>query len=168
MNKLDIIILIILAIGAFNGYRNGFLMGLASLLAIVLGIFGGFKLMGEGMLFLQRHFNADQSVLPYLSFIVIFVGIVILVHLVGRTLKATIDKTFLGSMDQAMGAVLGVVKSVFLLSVLLWILDSLKWAPNEEWTDASVLYPFVATFAPELASWAAGFIPFFKEIFKPF
>ncbi|MGE0770547.1 MAG: CvpA family protein [Cyclobacteriaceae bacterium] len=168
MNKLDWIIAVILLIGAFSGYRNGFLMGLVSLLAIVLGVFGGFKLMGEGMELLHKHFNADQSVLPYLSFIIIFVAIVILVHMIGRTLKASIDKTFLGRLDAAMGALLGLVKTTFLLSVVFWILDSLKISPGLEWTDDSRLFPFVATFAPELAGWVAQFLPFFKEIFKQF
>ena len=67
MNKLDIFVAVVLLWGAYRGYKNGFLMGLISLVAIVLGIFGGFKLMGEGMLLLQREFNADTSVLPYIS-----------------------------------------------------------------------------------------------------
>jgi membrane protein required for colicin V production len=168
LNKLDILIVILLLVGAFSGYKNGFLMGLISLAAIILGIFGGFKLMGEGMEFLHNNFNADQTILPYLSFILIFIVIVVVVNLVGRTIKATIDRTFLGRLDAAMGAFLGIIKTIFLLSVILWILDSLKISPGPEWTADSNLFPFVATFAPELAGWVAEFLPFFKEIFRQF
>lgn len=168
MNKLDIFFLIAVLIGAYSGYKNGFLMGLISLVAIILGILGGFKLMSLGMELLHRHFNADQSVLPYLSFILIFVLIVVAVHLIGRMIKASIDKTFLGRLDAAMGSLLGIVKTIFLISVVLWILDSLKIGPGPEWTDDSRLFPFVATFAPELAGWMAEFVPFFKEIFRQF
>ena len=100
MSKADIFLLVLVALGAFSGYKEGFLMELFSLVAIVLGIFGGFKLMGEGMILLRDQFNADSKVLPYISFIVIFFVIVIAVTLVGRMIKYSIDKSFLGKMDQ--------------------------------------------------------------------
>ena len=68
MSKADIFLLVLIALGAYSGYKEGFLMELFSLLAIVLGVFGGFKLMGEGMILLQDQFNADKTVLPYISF----------------------------------------------------------------------------------------------------
>lgn len=143
-------------------------MGLISLVAIVLGVFGGFKLMGEGMLFLQREFNADARVLPYLSFLFIFILIVVGVTIIGKLLKASIGKTILGTVDEAMGAILGVFKWLFMLSVMLWILDSLEWSPGSDWTDNSILYPYATLFATELAGWVSGVLPFFKETFKQF
>ncbi|MBY0432940.1 MAG: CvpA family protein [Cyclobacteriaceae bacterium] len=61
MSKADLLLLVIIAIGAVNGYKEGFLMELLSLVAIVLGVLGGFKLMGQGMLFLQERFHADKA-----------------------------------------------------------------------------------------------------------
>ncbi len=143
-------------------------MELISLTAIVLGVLGGFKLMGQGMLFLQEKFNADKSTLPYLSFVFIFVIIVILVRLLGKMVKHSIDKSFLGTVDQSMGAALGVFKTLFLLSIVIWITDSLKMVPRAEWTNGSWLYPFTAKLAPRTADWIGGFVPVFKEIFRQF
>ena len=168
MNNLDIGLGLVLLFGAYRGYRNGFLMGLVSLLAIILGILGGFKLMGEGMLFLQREFNADTSVLPYVSFLLIFILIVFGVQVLGRLIKSTIDQTFLGKLDETMGAILGVIKWMFLISVILWIAHSLEVKPSEELTSGSVLYPFIVQFASLVAGWMSGFLPFFKEIFEQF
>jgi len=168
LSKIDIFLLILMAIGAFNGYREGFLMELFSLVAIILGIFGGFKLMGEGMILLQDHFNADKRVLPYISFAVIFLIIVILVTWAGRLIKHVIDKSFLGRVDQTMGLVLGAFRTLFLLSVVIWIVDSLEVNIKSEWTEGSWLYPFTAQLAPTLASWTGDFIPVFKEIFRQF
>ncbi len=168
MNKLDIFIVLLILFAAYRGYRSGFLMGLISLVAIILGVFGGFKLMGEGMIFLQREFNADKSVLPYLSFIAIFILIVVLVNILGKLVKASIDQTFLGTLDAGMGAILGIVKWLFMVSVVLWLLDSLEISPGNEWTGDSYLYPYVSLFATELAERTAEFLPFFKETFKQF
>lgn len=168
MTKADIILLIIAAIGAWKGYRAGFLMEIVSLGGIVLGIFLGFKLMGEGMLFLEEKFNIDRSTLPYISFIAIFIIVVLLVKLLGNMVKSSMDKTFLGAVDQAFGAGLGAFKTLFLLSVILWILDSLRLSPQNEWIDGSWLYPLTANLAPVTADWLGQFIPFFSEIFRQF
>src|SRR5688572_26074438 len=100
-------------IGAFTGYKEGFLVGLFSFLALVLGVLGGFKLMGWAMLFLASHFNVDEKVLPYFAFAAVFIVIVIAVRLLGSTLKASLDKTFLGRLDQFAGAILGLFKTAF-------------------------------------------------------
>jgi membrane protein required for colicin V production len=143
-------------------------MELFSILAIVLGIFGGFKLMGYAMIYLQEEFHADRAVLPYIAFIVVFILIVVVVTLIGRMFKHTIDKSFLGSMDKAMGACLGMFKTAFLISIIIWIADSLKFSPPEQWTAGSWLYPFTARVAPGVSSWIGSFVPFFKEIFHAF
>lgn len=168
MSKIDIALLVIILIGAYQGYKDGFLMGLITVLALVLGVFGAFKLMGAGMIFLQEEFNADKVLLPYLAFILIFVLIVVAVTWMGRAVRNSIDKTFLGRIDEVMGSFLGAFKTTFLLSVALWIADSMKYSPGSEWTEGSWLYPFTAHLAPELAGWIAGFLPFFREIFPVF
>jgi membrane protein required for colicin V production len=166
LSKIDIFLVILILIGAFSGYKQGFLMELFSVVAVILGIFGGFKLMGEAMELLQKNFNADKSILPYIAFGVVFLIIVIGVMLVARMLKASIDKTFLGKMDAIMGSLLGVFKIVFLASVILWILTSVRYSFPETWTKDSVVYPFIARIAPGLARWMAQFLPFFSEIFN--
>jgi membrane protein required for colicin V production len=168
LSKVDIAILIFAAFGAWGGYKEGFLMEVISLFGIVLGILLGFKLMGEGMILLDEKFNIDKSTLPYISFIVIFLIVVLLVRLLGSLVKNSVDKTFLGPVDQVLGAGLGMLRTLFMISVMLWILDSLKLTPREEWIEGSWLYPFTAHLAPTVADWAGQFIPFFKEIFRQF
>lgn len=168
MSKADIILLILAAFGAWGGYKEGFLMEIISVIGMILGIFLGFKLMGEGMIFLEEKFNVDKSTLPYISFIVIFLLVVFGVRLLGALVKNSLDKSFLGSADQALGALLGVFRTLFMVSVVLWILDSLRLTPREAWVEDSWLYPFTAKLAPAIADWAGQFLPFFREIFREF
>jgi membrane protein required for colicin V production len=168
LSKIDIFLLVIILFGGYRGYKDGFLMGLFSLLAIVLGIFCAFKLMGEGMEILHEKFNADQNTLPYISFFIIFIGVVLLVTWLGKLIRHSIDKTFLGRVDESMGVALGAFKTIFMLSIMFWIGDSLKYSPKAEWTEGSWLYPFTAKLAPDLAGWIGQFVPFFREIFPSF
>lgn len=165
MAKADLLLLVFFVIGAYSGYKEGFLMELFSILAIILGVLGGFKLMGYVMIYLQDEFHADKAVLPYIAFIIVFLVIVIIVRLIGRMFKLSVDKSFLGSMDKAMGAVLGMFRACFMISVIIWITDSLRFSLPNGWTTGSWIYPYTASVAPAVANWAGSFIPFFREIF---
>jgi membrane protein required for colicin V production len=168
LSKADLFLLVFFLIGAYSGFKEGFLMELFSIVAIILGVFGGFKLMGWAMVYLQDQFHADKAVLPYIAFAIVFIAIVIIVTLIGKMFKHSIDKSFLGSMDKAMGAALGIFKTAFMFSIIIWIIDSLRLSVPENWTEGSWLYPFTASLAPWFSAWLGDFIPFFKEIFKGF
>ncbi len=166
MNAIDIILLVLIVFGAINGYRQGFLVTLFSLAALVLAILGAFKLMGHAIRWLSAHVDISDTILPYAAFALVFIAILIGVNLLGRLLKASIDKTFLGRVDQAAGAGLGLLKSAFLLSVSLWILEVLSIGLPEKWSRESWLLPHVESFAPQVTVWLADFVPFFKDIFR--
>lgn len=168
MSKIDILILVIVLVGAWRGYKDGFLMGLVTMLALVLGIFLAFKLTGEGMLLISEQFNIDRHALPYVTFLIIFVIVIVLVTWLGKAMRQSIDKTFLGRVDEIMGSLLGAFKTLFMLSVMHWIADSFKLSLGSDWTDGSYLYPFTAHLAPGFARWLAQFIPFLQDIFPTF
>ena len=165
MSGIDIALGIIILLGAYGGYKNGFVLEFFSFLGIVLGVLGGFKLMGTAMLFLADKFNVDQKVLPYIAFAVVFVIIVIVVNLLGNLIKASLGKSILGMADFVAGAVLGLVKTTFMLSIVIWIVSSLKFEMPEHWTEGANLYPVVAGFAPMLTDWISAIVPAFKDVF---
>lgn len=164
MSTVDIALVAIILIGAVSGFREGFLMELFSFAALVLGVLGAFKLMGYAMLYLADQFNIDESILPYVAFAVVFIGILIAVRLVGKMIKVSIDRTFLGRVDQVAGAGLGMLKAAFLVSVCLWILDALDLDLPEKWTGDSWLLQRVESFAPQVAVWMGHYVPFFRDV----
>lgn len=168
MSKFDIVVAIILLVGTVLGYKRGFLLELFFLIALVLGVFVGFKLMSWGVEYLSQKFNADTAILPYISFALIFIIVAVVVTFLGGRIKNSIDKTFLGRMDAAAGAVLGLLKYAFSISIILWLVDSFKISLPESWVSDSILYPVVAHVAPTIASFFGDFLPFFKETFSQF
>lgn len=140
-------------------------MSLFSLLALLLGVIGAFKLLGLAMIWLAGEFNIDKKILPYVAFAVVFILIVIAVRLLGNLIKLSLDKSFLGKVDQISGAVLGLFKTLFILSVIIWILQSLKVTLPEKWTANAWIFPKVVVFAPMVTSWISEIFPVFKDVF---
>src|SRR5688572_7648105 len=150
---MDFVLVIVLLIGAVGGYRKGFLAELFSLLGIFLGILAGFKLMGIAMVNISRYYEIDDKILPYVAFGIVFIIVAILVGLLGKFLKSSIEKTVLGNADQFAGSAIGILKAAFMASVLLWITSSMKVNFPDHWTEDSWLYPPIASFAPTVTAW---------------
>jgi membrane protein required for colicin V production len=161
----DVIVICLILFGAYRGYKQGFLMELFSLLAIVLGILGAFKLLGVALIFLSDRFDIDEKILPYVAFGVVFLIIVVVVTLIGKTLRLSIDKSFLGRVDEIAGSLLGAVKTLFMVSVALWIFSSLKIGFADQWSESSRLKPWVSQFAPAITEWIGEYVPVFRDLF---
>lgn len=165
MNTVDIILLIFFLLGAYYGYKRGFLGELFLLVAFVLGIFLSFKFMGAVMSYLRWHFHGEGAFLPFLSFAIIFVVVVLLVIFIGRQLKQVLDRTFFGKVDSIIGAFLGIIKYAFIASVLFWFTEKFTFIFPKDWMHGSRLYPYVSGFAQSVSKFLGEFIPFFKQIF---
>lgn len=168
MSKIDIVLALLLILGAYLGYKRGFLAELFFVAALILGVLAGFKLMGWGIDYLHRQFNADTVFLPYMSFFIIFILVVLAVIFLGNRIKHLMDDTFLGRVDAVAGAILGLVKYTFCASVMLWLAQKIELTFPPSWTQGSWLYPKTLVFARSVSDFFAGFLPFFKETFRRF
>jgi|TARA_Y100000114_G_scaffold33216_1_gene28605 membrane protein required for colicin V production len=163
LKTLDIILLIPLIFGAVLGFKKGLLLEIIGVLAFVLAIIGGFKLMEVGMVYLSEYLQDFDQLLPFISFLVIFLAIIILVNMLGKLLKKMIDMTILGGFDKFAGAILGLVKWAIGVSILLWLVSNFGLqlpGQNEE----LVLYPFLTELGPKLIASLDVVLPFAQEM----
>jgi membrane protein required for colicin V production len=166
LSKVDITIALIICVGAYGGFKEGFLMELISFLAIMLGVIAGFKLMGWAIVYLEREFIVDPNAAPYIAFGAVFFAVIMLSNLLSKLIRPKLeDKALLGVVDQSVGALIGLFKTSFMLSILLWIFYSMKFYFPEGWTEDSWLLPFITDLAPGTTHWLAKFIPFFEGLF---
>lgn len=61
MSGLDIGLALFIFLGAYHGYKAGFLLESFSLIAVVLGVLIGFKLMGAAMLLLGDKIEVNEK-----------------------------------------------------------------------------------------------------------
>jgi membrane protein required for colicin V production len=156
INLLDIIILIPLLLFAWQGYRKGFIIEVATLAALLLGIYFALYFSDYAATLLTEYFTIDGKYLAVLSFIATFVVVVIAVILIGKAVQKFINLLLLGFLNKAAGAVFGLLKGALLISILLAIItyfDANESLIKKEQKKQSVLYQPVASLAPWLYSW---------------
>jgi membrane protein required for colicin V production len=156
LNTIDIIILFLLAIGTFSGYRKGLFIGLLSIVAFFIAIILGFKFMHWGAELLAQNVESFTFMLPFVAFIIIFLIVTITLRILAYIIKKAMDLTILGSFDNFAGAVLGMFKWAFMISLLFWVGKSFEYEMPENLLEDAVVYPMIAPIAP-------GTVSFFDE-----
>jgi membrane protein required for colicin V production len=164
MTIADFIIIILLGIGAYLGYKDGFLVTVITFLAFVIGILAAFKLMDSCMKFLGEYIH-NNKVLPFISFVLIFILVFVGIIFLGKFLKSSLNQTLFGKFDSTVGAVLGTVKIAFGVSLLLWLIEIIHLEYLVQLFNGSFFYPKLVHFAPKLVSWISHVIPF-QDIFQ--
>lgn len=119
MNYFDIIFVIPLLWGAYKGFSKGFVLEIASLVALGLGVWGGLKFSYLSADYLSKLFDISEKLMPLISFSVVFIIIVIAVFLLAKLLQSVLKKAALGLVNKLLGLVFGVLKFAFILSIIL-------------------------------------------------
>jgi membrane protein required for colicin V production len=153
MNWIDFIIIILLVFGLARGFINGFIKELASLLALILGIWGAIKFSSFTAERLYDYFDMTGKYVGIIAFLITFVIIVIIVHFIGLLIDKFADKVSLGFLNSVLGLVFGVFKSALILSVIFVVLNTIDakhhFLPREKIED-SRLYNPIADIAPAI------------------
>ena len=166
MSTADIILLIIFALSAYSGYKKGLILELIAIVAFVLAIVGGFKLLHIGMDYVSRVYDGFGSFLPFVAFLVLFVIIIIVINMAGNVLKKIIDWTPFGIIDNIAGALIGVLKWALMISILLWVMTSLNINLPSFLTENSKIMPYVSAFAGQVSEFISSIFPSFENFIK--
>lgn len=153
MNYLDIIILAILAWSLFRGFKNGLFIEIASVAALILGIWGSIRFSGFTENKLVEYFDLQTQYIGLISFVITFIVIVVLIHFLANALDKLLKAVALGFFVRILGMLFAVIKSVLIMSIVFVVLSTLDRNSKLISTtqkDESVLYHPVADFAPML------------------
>lgn len=151
MNYIDIIFIIPIVWFTYQGFQRGFIIELASLAALILGIYAALSFSEYAEGFLVNNLNLEPTYLPVVSFILTFIVIVFLVYSVGKILEKVINMVALGFINKLAGGVFGLLKGAVLISIVLMVInhfnDDLIAAEKKK---GSMLYKPVEGIAPLL------------------
>ena len=143
MNFLDIILGVLLLLGLWKGLKNGLLIEIASIIALVAGIYGAIHFSYITGNYLSAKMEWNEQYISITAFIVTFIAIVLIVHLIGKLLTKIVDIAMLGLLNKIAGGLFGVLKIAVILGAFLIFFDSLTDNVNfldEEVKNESKLY----------------------------
>jgi membrane protein required for colicin V production len=153
MNYIDIIIIIILALAMVRGFINGFVREIASLAALILGIWGAIKFSSFTAARLYDYFDMTGKYVGIIAFMITFLIIVVVIHFIGLLVDKLMEAVALGFVNKLLGIAFGLLKSVLIMSVVFVVLNAIDqhraFLPKEK-IEGSMLYSPISDIAPAI------------------
>lgn len=139
---IDILCLGSLAIGFWMGYSRGIVQTAFSVFAIFFGMLITFKFYEVTNGLLENIFEPDNPLVFLLSFVLTFVGIMLLIRLLAKGVENILKKIQLNILNKLAGGVLLSMIFGIVFSVLLWFFDQ-AGVVSAEVKSASNTYPIL-------------------------
>ncbi|GAB5538906.1 MAG: hypothetical protein Salg2KO_10090 [Salibacteraceae bacterium] len=150
-NHWDIVLSIPLLFAAWKGFRKGLIIELASIAALIAGIYvsANFSEIVGG--YLSEWFEIKGTWLGYVSFIVTFIGVVFGVYALAKVIERAINLVALKLVNKLLGSAFGLIKMVLIISIILNIMswfDQLVPVMSKSEPNKSLLFEPILTAAP--------------------
>ncbi len=165
MNYVDVFLIAIFLLAAIQGYKRGLVLELFSLLAIFFGIFAAIRFSRPLAAMIVGEDSEWIGFLKIVTFALLFIGISVIINLVARILRKTLQLAFLGWLDSIFGVFIGVVKWGFLVSMIVWMLMAGGFALPERDLSQSVIFPYIAHLGPKAVRFLDEAFPFMENLF---
>ncbi len=153
MNTFDIVITALLLFGFIRGIVKGLFVEVASLVALIAGVFGAIHFSYFIADVLVEYVMWDEKYITIVSFALTFAIIVIAIALIGKLLTKIANFAALGLLNKLLGGVFGALKIGLILSVVLLVFNKLNNnIPfiSDEQKENAILYEPVKNLAPTL------------------
>lgn len=151
MTVIDIVLGALLLFGLIRGLTKGLFVEIASLLALILGVYGAIHFSHFATDFLESRVDWDEKYVNIASFTITFIIIVFVISLAGKALTKLADFASLGMLNKLLGGLFGLLKIGLILSVILMVFTNMNKAipfVDDEDIEKSVLYEHVRSLAP--------------------
>ncbi len=153
MNQIDLIILIIGALGAVQGVFKGFILSATSLLGLILGFYISLRFGWYIEAILQQSTGSDSSLMHLLAFGICYLLVIVVMYFIGKAIQKMLEMASLGCLNRMSGAIFGAFKGLLLVSALIYVIEiadknSLLIKPEKK--EASVLYKPIEQLVPSM------------------
>ena len=153
MNVFDIVIAALLIFGFVRGVLKGLFVEVASLAALIGGVYGAIHFsyfIGD---LLKEAVSWNQEYVSLAAFAGTFITIIVTIALLGKMLTKLADFAALGVINKILGGVFGAIKIGLILSVVFIFFgkmnDTIPFVKKET-LDESILYAPVKKIAPTI------------------
>jgi membrane protein required for colicin V production len=125
MNYVDIFISIFLIYGFIKGLYKGFIIEIASVIGLVLGIYLATQYNGDlsNYLISKQYFNWKEGYIIILSNVILFILTILIVSILGKVATKLVKLVALGLFNKILGSVFGLLKNILILVILIFVFN---------------------------------------------
>ena len=142
MVALDIVIALILLIGALSGLQKGIIVQIFSIGAIIVSAWLSFTFSSAFSEWLASYIHTEGFWLNIICFLLIFIVIGILCRLLGKLVEKIFSLAMLGWLNRLLGAVFSVAKYALVLGLAAVLFNSINsrfaWVPEEKLAESKM------------------------------
>ena len=161
---IDIIFAVLMVFALIHGFRRGLIVAVFSLVAIIIGLAAALKLSTVVADHLGNAVKISNRWLPFISFIIVFVIVVILIRMGARFIQRITETVMLGWVNRLGGVIFYAAIYTTVFSVLLFFATQIKLI-RPATLQASVTYSFIQPWGPKAIDMIGVVVPFFRNMF---
>ena len=161
---LDIIFAILVVLAIVKGFQKGLIVAIFSFIAFFIGLAAALKLSAVVAGYLGKNVKVSDQWLPVISFIVVFIIVVILVHVGAKAIEKVFQLAMLGWINRLGGIIFYLLLYITVFSVILFYARQLNLLKPET-ISRSVTYAYVDPWGPKAINAFGKLIPVFKDMF---
>jgi membrane protein required for colicin V production len=161
---IDIIYAILIILAVFKGYRKGLIIAIFSFIGFVIGLAAALKLSVYVASQLKGSVNVSSKILPFISFAVVFLVTVLLIHFGAKLIEKLFEMAALGWANKLGGILLYAVLYTMIFSVFLFYADKINLLTPSA-VQSSLTYSFIKPWGPKVINGFGEVLPVFKDMF---
>src|ERR1700744_4387306 len=122
---IDIIYAILIILALFKGYRRGLIIAVFSFAGFIVGLAAALKLSVFVADHLKDSVNISAKILPFISFALVFIAAILLIHFGAKLIEKLFEMAALGWANKLGGILLYAILYTIIFSVFLFYADKL-------------------------------------------
>jgi len=167
MNWLDLLAGTILIIALLQGYRNGLIKAIISFFSLMIGVVLAFQFAGFIASQLKLYTKITSYWLPFISFLIILLGVMLALRWITGLLQQTADWFMLGWLNKLLGMILYTLIYGTILSAFIYFMSMLG-VVEKSTMDASISYSYLSKWWPYFMAKLGEWLPFIKQTLAQF
>lgn len=159
---IDILFLIAVAYGFWQGFHYGVISTLFNLAAYLFGITLAFKVTPTTTNIMEVMFHSTNPMMYIAAFVVNIITVMFIMRVAAKSLERAFKAAYLGIVNQALGALVMCGFYVLVCSVVVWFMVKAQFL-NQETIEESKTYVLLEPLPGKAYDFAIRFKPFAEE-----
>ncbi len=149
MNTFDLIILLIIGFLCVKGLFKGMVLEIFTLIGLLIGYLIALRVKSNLTVFIQKWIHLPDIVINTISFLLVFMVIIIIFRFIAGRIRQIFKWTFLGWVDRGGGLLIGLLKGSLIASLVILLISIIPLSERvKKEQENSILFSPIRTVAP--------------------